>query len=246
VKQEVNTTTLVLLPGLDGTDILFAPLLRHLPAWIRPVIIQYPAAGANSYEEVIELVDREVASLGNFVVLGWSFGGPLALILAKRRPTQVSAVILCATFVTPPLPHLVPFRFLVITPIIATVRAIRRIRFVIPGFASSELRRAKAVLWRKVVPRTLAARSRAVMGVDARSLLTACRAPLMYLASTDDEVVPRASRDEVVAIAPQTQVCEVEGRHLALFTNPADSAECIARFLREANNASNSSVEASA
>jgi len=229
----MTTTTLVLLPGLDGTGILLAPLLHRLPPWIRPVVVEYPDAGANSYESLIELVDAKVPQQGKFAILGWSFGGPLALMVAARRPLQVSAVILCATFVTPPIPKLVPFRFIAITPVIFITRAFRRIRYVIPGFASSELRRAKATLWRRVDARVLAARSRAVLSVDARPLLKACRAPLMYLASNDDDVVRRPSRDEVVAVAPQTQVCEIEGPHLALFTNPVDAAECIAKFLRE-------------
>ena len=55
----------------------------------------------------------------------------------------------------------------------------------------------------------------------------------MYLAATRDEVVGPRSRDEVVALAPQLQLAEVEGPHLALFTNPRPAAEHIARFLRE-------------
>jgi hypothetical protein len=55
----------------------------------------------------------------------------------------------------------------------------------------------------------------------------------MYLASTHDKVVRKTSRDEVLAIAPQTKVCEVEGPHLALFTNPQAAVECIAKFLCE-------------
>jgi pimeloyl-ACP methyl ester carboxylesterase len=54
----------------------------------------------------------------------------------------------------------------------------------------------------------------------------------MYLLSTHDEVIPRASLDEVLAHAPQTEVAEIEGPHLALFTNPVKSAARIAGFLR--------------
>ena len=223
--------TLVLLPGMDGTEILFAPLLRSLPAWIRPVVIEYPDMGMNSYEELIEFVDKEVSSLDNFAILGWSFGGPLALMIAARRPSQVSAVVLCATFVTPPSPTLARLRPIVITPVYAVVRALRRIRYVIPGFASSELRRAKAVLWRRLSPRMLAARARAALSVDARDLLKACRAPLMYLASSHDATVPRANREIVTAIAPQTQVFEVVGAHHSLFTKPVESVAYLVQFL---------------
>ena len=223
--------SLVMLPGLDGTEVLFAPLLAQLPAWIKPIVLHYPASGENSYAELLEVVDQQVPATGNFAILGSSFGGPLALMLAARRRSQVSAVVLCASFVRPPRPDLVKFRAIARTPVIGALRAVRRIRYVIPGFASNDLRRAKAVLWNRVTARLLAARSRAVLGVDAREPLRECAAPLMYLAFTRDDVVPRANADEVKSIAPQTHIVEVEGSHQALFTNPVPSAKFIAEFL---------------
>lgn len=224
-------TSLVLLPGLDGTGIFFGPLLRHLPAWIDPVVITYPASGANDYKDLLPIVMDEVAPLKSFVILGWSFGGPLALMVASQCPSQVSGVILCGSFVTPPRPGLVPFRFAISAPLIGLIRALRRLRLLIPGYATSELRRAKAITWRRVTASVLASRSRSALSVDARPQLRACSARLMYLASTRDEVVSRASLNEVLAIAPQTQVAEVEGPHFALFTNPVQSAACIVKFL---------------
>lgn len=227
----MTPTTLVLLPGLDGTGILLGPLLRHLPPWITPLVIEYPVHGENSYETIFEKVDREVASLGSFAILGWSFGGPLALMIAARRPSQVSAVVLCATFVVPPHPRLVRYRFIVRTPVIAFIRTLRRLRYWIPGFACNELRQAKAAIWRRVGARTLAARTRAIMRVDTRPQLKDCRAPLLYLASTQDEVVGRSSLDAVIATAPHTKVAEITGPHLALFTDPGNAAARIAEFL---------------
>ena len=220
-----------MLPGLDGTGIFFGPLLRHLPAWIDPVVITYPASGANDYKDLLPIVMDEVAALKSFVILGWSFGGPLALMVASQCPSQVSGVILCGSFVTPPRPGLVPFRFAISAPLIGLIRALRRLRLLIPGYATSELRRSKTITWRRVTASVLASRSRSALSVDARPQLRACSAPLMYLASTRDEVVSRASLNEVLAIAPQTQVAEVEGPHFALFTNPVQSAACIVKFL---------------
>lgn len=223
--------TLILLPGLDGTEIFFGPLLKHLPSWIDPVVIVYPATGTNDYKELLPIVMNEVAVLESFVILGWSFGGPLALMVASQCPSQVSGVILCGSFVTPPRPGLVPFRFAISAPVIAVVRAIRRTRLLIPGYATTEFRRAKAITWRRVNARVLASRSRSALSVDVRPQLRDCRARLMYLASTRDEVISRSCLNEVLALAPQTQVAEVEGPHLALFTNPVQSAACIANFL---------------
>ena len=229
----MNKMTLVLLPGLDGTDVLFGPLIESLPPWVCPMVVEYPAGGVNSYEALLEMVDEKVAALESFAILGCSFGGPLAAMIAARRPSQVSALVLCATFILPPRPGLVPYRFLARTPLIALLRTLRRFRYWIPGLASNDLRRAKAAIWAKVGAGTLAKRSRAVLGVDARAQLAACRAPLPYLLFTQDEVVPRLSLDGVLAVAPQTQVAEVEASHHGLFTHPADSAARIVGFLND-------------
>jgi pimeloyl-[acyl-carrier protein] methyl ester esterase len=226
-------TTLVLLPGLDGTEIYFGPLLRHLPCWVDPLVIAYPASGNNDYTDLLPIVMNEVAPLKSFVILGLSFGGPLALMLASRCPAQVSGVILCASFVTPPRPRLAPFRFAMSGPLIAVIRAIRRTRLLVPGYATTEFRRAKAISWKRVTACVLAARSRSALSVDVRPQLRDCSARLMYLVCTRDEVVSRASLNEILEIAPHTQVAEVDGPHFALFTNPVQSTACIVNFLHE-------------
>lgn len=231
LRDKNNKIILVLLPGLDGTEIFFAPLLRHLPSWIDPIVITYPESGNNDYEDLLTIVMDEVSALKSFVILGLSFGGPLALMVASQCPSQVSGVILCGSFVTPPRPGLVPFRFAVSAPLIALVRAIRRTRLLIPGYATTEFRQAKAATWRRVNSGVLASRIRSVLSVDVRPQLRDCHASLMYLAYTRDEVVSRASLNEVLAIAPQTQVAEIKGPHFALFTNPDQSAACIVNFL---------------
>jgi len=228
----MTTTTLVLLPGLDGTEIFFGPLLAQLPSWIDPVVVTYPASGPNAYDDLAPIVLEAVDRLKEFAILGWSFGGPLALMVAARSPSRVSGVVLCGSFVTAPHPALLPFRFAMTTPVIAVVRALRRTRLLMPGWASAEMRKAKGMTWRRVTARVLAARARAAMGVDVRRLLAECRPRIMYLMSTRDEVIARKNLDEVLAHAPQTEVAEIEGPHLALFTNPVQSAARIADFLR--------------
>jgi hypothetical protein len=63
-------------------------------------------------------------------------------------------------------------------------------------------------------------------------LVAECRARLMYLVSTHDEIIARTNLHEVLLHAPQTEVAEIEGAYLALFTNPEQSAARIAGFLR--------------
>ena len=58
--------TLVILPGLDGTEVLFRPLLALLPDWIQPVVICYPASGPNEYADLLEIVREKIAGLPSF------------------------------------------------------------------------------------------------------------------------------------------------------------------------------------
>lgn len=94
--------TLVLLPGLDGTDVFFRPLLATLPKWITPLVVQFPPVGVNEYPDLLAKVRNTLAEAARYYVLGWSFSGPLALMLAAAEPEKVQGVVLASTFVRPP------------------------------------------------------------------------------------------------------------------------------------------------
>jgi pimeloyl-ACP methyl ester carboxylesterase len=232
--------TLVLLPGLDGTEIFFAPLRRALPPWIRTRVVGYPQSGPTSYDDLALLVERAVADLDDFFVLGWSFGGPLALRLAAARPDAVRGVILCASFVRPPRSGLVPWRFAIVPPVVAAVRVLRRLRFLAPGLHSREFRRAKGEAWRRVKARALAARARAALAVDARDDLAGCRAPILYLAASHDRAVPEHNAREILAGARTAGLATIPGHHFALFTQAGHAIDPIAGFLRECSDAKRS------
>jgi pimeloyl-ACP methyl ester carboxylesterase len=104
LKEVGRTTTLVLLPGLDGTEVFFKPLLAARPKWIKPVVVTYPTSGANHYSDLLTVVRAAVEDSKDFYVLGWSFSGPLVLMLAAKERSKVRGVILCASFIRPPLP----------------------------------------------------------------------------------------------------------------------------------------------
>ena len=174
---------------------------------------------------------QKTVCLKSFVILGWSFGGPLALMVAANMPSQATGIILCGTFVSSPRRWLTPLRFVLIPPVVAVIRALRRTRLLIPGYASIELRKAKAVTWKTVKASALASRARAALSMDTRAILCECRTELLYIAATRDEVISRKHLHEIRTIAPHTQLAEIEGTHLAMFNNPAQSADCILNFI---------------
>jgi pimeloyl-ACP methyl ester carboxylesterase len=190
--------TLVLLPGLDGTDVFLRPLVAALPSTIRSIVVTYPTSGAEEYRDVLEIVRRSTDGLSTFYVLGLSFSGPLAVMLALEEPKRVKGVILVATFVQVPRPWLRLLRFACSAPMLWIWRVMRRIPLWASRSRDNPLRLAKAETFRRVSAHCLAGRARAVLDVDVRAALAACSQPVHSISFTHDRVVPRRNVDAIL------------------------------------------------
>jgi len=230
-------TTLVCLPGMDGTAVLFRSLLRALPGWITPRLVVYPATGPNDYAALLPRVRAACEGLDDFFLLGWSFSGPLALRVAAEAPRGLRGVILCATFVRAPWPLVRWIRAVVRAPVARLFPLVSRVLTLGGGAESEELRRDKAESFRGVSPAALATRVRAALAVDARGALKACRVPLLCLRSTRDVVVPSWNAREIEREGHAVTVVDLVGAHLALRTNAAAGAEAIAKFIEGRDSA---------
>lgn len=93
---------LVLLPGLDGTGLLFDPLLGVLPSHFSPIVISYPPNEPLGYAELVKYVKNRIPANEDFVIVAESFSGPLAVQIAASHPPHLKGLILCATFVSSP------------------------------------------------------------------------------------------------------------------------------------------------
>ncbi len=96
---------LVLLPGLDGTGRLFAPLRRELGPHFDSMVVAYPADRLRNYDELSADVAKQLPS-SQFTLVAESFSGPVALKVAARNPPGLVAVVLCASFAACPRPWL--------------------------------------------------------------------------------------------------------------------------------------------
>jgi pimeloyl-ACP methyl ester carboxylesterase len=234
--QMRQSTTLVLLPGLDGTEIFFQPLLASLPGSVRPLVVNYPQVGRNGYAELLAIVRSAVAEIPECYVLGWSFSGPLALMLATAEPNKVRGVILSATFLRLPRHLLLRLKFALVGPVVWLWRAARRLPLWMLRPRTDPFRRAKSQTWTRVPAGVVAARLRAILEVDARDSLRGCSQPVLNIASSRDEIVPRRNVDEIIRVRPSVKVVTIAGRHLAMYTNPQSATQAIAKFIDEAHD----------
>ena len=223
---------LVLLPGFDGTGIMFRPFLPHLPPTLRPIIVTYPPEVPKDYSQLLPLVLDSLPKDQPFVIVGESFSGPLAIMAAATHPPGLLGVVLCASFVRNPLwlrprwlRHLAcPFAF-------KCLRLVNPARLLLGRSSAAELRALLADSLASLHARVLACRAKAVLSVDVRDQLKSCRIPFLYLVAEDDRVVPRQNLREFISYLPKTHVVSIPAPHLLLQTRPAAAANAISKFL---------------
>lgn len=229
-------TTLV-LPGMDGTGILFEPFLRALPSDLPFKVVRYPGSDALGYEDLESFVLDALPSEGQLVLLGESFSGPLAVSLAARLAGRVSGLVLCCTFVRNPRPALAVLKPLArlishqVLPIAFTARLLLG-PYATPGLRIL-LRKALA----QVSPAVLRARLEAVVAVDASAALATVKVPVLYLQATQDALVPPSAAQLALNACPAMRVVPVRGPHCLLQAAPAETAALVAALVREIEGA---------
>jgi pimeloyl-ACP methyl ester carboxylesterase len=232
-----SATPLVLLPGLDGTDVFLRPFAAALPDSIAPHIVTYPTRGPQDYRALLSIVDEATRRLPSFHVLGWSFGGPLALMLAAAHAERIRGVIVVSSFVRAPHPLLAPLRPAIRGPVMWAYRVARRAPLWLRP-QSDPWRAAKAETWSRIPAAVIAARLRAVAALDARPTLSACRAPMLCLVSESDRVVPARHALELRELYSAARLETLPGRHFTLYTHPNAAARAVARFVAPSANQS--------
>jgi pimeloyl-[acyl-carrier protein] methyl ester esterase len=225
-------TTLVLLPGLDGTGTLFQPLLRELPASWRTAVIAYPMDPGADYDALTRLASQALPAGGHLVVLGESFSGPIAIRLAASLGSRLLALVLCCSFVRNPRPGLSRFGGLVDwLPSPGALPSRLAALALLGRHAPSESRALLATVLASMPTEVLRARLRMVMTVDATRQLAAVRAPLLYLQACQDRIVPPSAAVDVQRFQPEMVVKQLAGPHGLLQVAPAAGAAAMTTFL---------------
>jgi pimeloyl-[acyl-carrier protein] methyl ester esterase len=233
-ESQLKQPLLVLLPGLDGTGELYAPLLEVIGGRARTKVICYPVDRSLSYAELLELVENELRSEQQMVLIGESFSGPIALRLAAKLPKRVAAVVLCASFIESPVPrwlrHLVVSLLFLLSPPGFVMR-----RFMVGGDASDSLVAAVREAIKKVRPAVIAGRLNQVLDLDCSDAVRGCACPILYLRAEQDALVGQASVDAIAKLKPDLTIRSLKGPHLLFQRAPAESWAEIVKCLMDRN-----------
>lgn len=225
-------TSLLLMPGMDGTGDLFDPLAAVTR---RPTHrVSFPTDVALSPEELVDHAARATPG-GPYAIVAESWSGPTAIRLAARRPPGLAALVLAGTFILPPVRAPLCLGLPLAAVALRAPPPAWALRLLLIGrdAGDEEVERLRSSILRNR-PGVLTARAKQVLTVDVREELRRVEVPMLYLRATADRLVSRRSRDEVVAVRPDVRVAEIDAPHLLLQRAAARAMEVVEGFLVEA------------
>ena len=225
---------LVLFPGLDGTGVLFRPLLAALPPDIEPIVVTYPPREPLNYNELMPLVSASLPRNDRYVLLGESFGGPLTLRIAASRPSGLQGLILCGSFVTCPFDAVPAWLSFAVRPLpFRLFPFFLALQSLLGMYETREHRDLGKEAIGQVMPEVFALRVREIMRVDVTAELNMCGMPILYLQGMRDRIVGANNLRRIRALKPDVRTVRIDCGHMILKTQPLESARAIAEFMAD-------------
>jgi pimeloyl-ACP methyl ester carboxylesterase len=166
-----------------------------------------------------------------FVLLGESFSGPIAAVLAAEAPPNLRGLVLCCSFVRNPRPSLAWLRGLAPWLPIRVVPTGLMAAVLLGRWSSVEWRKTLAHTLNQVTATAMRARVRAMLSVNASGDLARVKVPTLYLRATQDRLVPAAAAHHITRLKPDTRVVELPGPHFLLQVAPVEAAKAIQAFV---------------
>lgn len=225
-------TTLVLLPGMDGTGTLFDPLINALSGAASFKVVAYPPTAPNNYGAVQKIAEAALPADESIVLLGESFSGPIAISLAAKHPKRIKGLVLCCTFARSPRPYLAPLKGLAALVPIKQLPSGVACAALLGRYATRELRHALGTALAEVSGAAFRARLKAALSVDVTADLVRVTAPMLYLRASEDRLIPKHASDLIKQLQPSAQVMDIEGPHCLLQAAPKAAAQAILAFMR--------------
>lgn len=231
---------LVLLHGFALHGGLFAPLLPALAARNRVHVVDLPGHGHSSMidpytlDAIADAVAAAVRDAGAKVsVLGWSFGGQVALAWARRHPAHVERLMLVCTtpsFVTRPgfdcaMEPQTLERF---GDELAIAYKLTLQRFLTLQVQGSDAGRAtlatlRARLFERGAPPPEAVREtlRLLMATDLRDVVARIATPAVVVSGARDTLAPAAASQWLARHLPHARYRDIEGAaHAPFLSHP--------------------------
>jgi pimeloyl-ACP methyl ester carboxylesterase len=223
----------VLLPGFDGTGLLFEPLRAALPKDTTVSIISYPNQTPHSYQELVQLVVDALPEDTAYVLIAESFSGPVAIRVAATAPVPPCALVLCASFARCPVGLLLAAILRRVGGLLFRLRPpewfVRR--YLLGADAPSQLTQDLYRALASVSAPVLRSRLDLLLRVNVVPDLAALPVPVLYIRGSRDRLVGARSLRVIQGCSSNVEIETVNAPHLVLQREPERCVQLIRRYL---------------
>lgn len=227
----------VVLPGLDGGGEWLHEFLAAMAPRFDARALAYPNDPTLDYDALVEWAWPQLPAHEPFALIAESFSGPVAIRLAARRPLQLKALALCASFACAPRPPWSPLGLAALPAWLLHAAPLRQAplpwveRAVLGRWSDPQRRERLRATLAALDPAVLRARLGEVARVDARAALGDVAVPTLYLRAAGDRLVSADSWEEIRRVRPQAECVALQGPHFLLQARAKDAAAQIGRWL---------------
>ena len=223
--------TLVLMPGLDGTGKLFAPIIPLLEPYFRLQIVTYPDLG--SFNEYVDCALSQLPTRPNFSLVAESFSGPVALAAMAQRTELVGPSILSAAFARSPLAELTRMSSYVPDQMFS-IGALGQFCLDVYDVEDEDFSETQPLplnVTEQLDGSLLKNRIAAMSRIDISALLPEIEVPILYLHGKHDRIVSDRDAALLQNSLPNVNRIDLDAPHLLLQTRPEQCAELIRRHI---------------
>jgi pimeloyl-ACP methyl ester carboxylesterase len=226
--------TLVLMPGLDGTGKLFAPIIPLLKPQFDLVFVTYP--DLNSFADYIDCAQSQLPDEPGFSLLAESFSGPVAMALLAQHPEPVGPSVIAASFVRSPLATLT--RMANYTPDqMFSIGALSDFCLDVNEAENEDFSETQPLplnVTEEIDGVLLKHRISVFSRIDVSALLPEIDAPILYLHALRDRITSEKDAQMMQNYLPNVNRVDIDGPHLLLQNQPQLCAELIIKHIQPA------------
>jgi pimeloyl-ACP methyl ester carboxylesterase len=221
----------VLLPGLDGTGELLAPLCAELRSKVDPIQVRFPKNKPFVYKQLFPAI-REVLPWGRpYSLMADSFSGHLALLFAEEQPQDIENIILCSSFVTHPEPPTWWNKMVWKDPLKAPFSEETLKKYFLGEDCPPALVEEAKRVYGSIPPEILDFRWNMAVNTQTWPQLARCRKPILFLKGSHDRVADPATEQQIQLHNPGVEILSMNGPHCLLQRSPREAAAYIDAFV---------------
>ena len=216
----------ILLPGLDGTGLLFKPFIEALPKNIETLVISYPKIKIQNYGELVSYVIAQLPE-EDYILVGESFSGNIAYQIALSNPKHLKSIIFVASFLSSPRPLLLTLLNLLPTKILFSVPPPKFIikTFMLGSSVKNNIIQLFLEALKQVSPELLSFRLKEINKLQLSS--QKCEVKATYIQATNDYLVPQKSVENFEKLFSNLCVVKVAGSHFILQSKPVECGKIV-------------------